>query len=145
MRSFGCCASGEAGVFRVMKSMSGARARVDQVVVAKRHHGQAADRLARPIAGCVGVDEVGRIDADASGNWPGEPVGGLTVVTFRNHHLIYALTWLFARAPDIDFITRKTPASPLAQQPKDRISRHQGEFGLALMAGYAVFRLLRER
>jgi surfeit locus 1 family protein len=32
----------------------------DQVVVAKRHHGQAADRLARPIAGCVGVDEVGR-------------------------------------------------------------------------------------
>ncbi len=33
------------------------------------------------------------IDADASGNRPGEPVGGLTVVAFRNHHLIYALTW----------------------------------------------------
>lgn len=33
------------------------------------------------------------IDADASGNRPGGPVGGLTVVAFRNHHLIYALTW----------------------------------------------------
>ncbi|WP_420813135.1 SURF1 family protein [Methylobacterium currus] len=33
------------------------------------------------------------IDADASGNRPGAPVGGLTVVAFRNHHLIYALTW----------------------------------------------------
>jgi len=33
------------------------------------------------------------VDADASGNRPGGPVGGLTVVTFRNHHLIYALTW----------------------------------------------------
>jgi surfeit locus 1 family protein len=33
------------------------------------------------------------IDADASGNGPGRPVGGLTVVAFRNHHLIYALTW----------------------------------------------------
>nr|WP_245442977.1 SURF1 family protein [Methylobacterium terrae] len=36
------------------------------------------------------------IDADASGNrpgGPGGPVGGLTVVAFRNHHLIYALTW----------------------------------------------------
>ncbi|MET7245658.1 SURF1 family protein [Methylobacterium sp. EM32] len=33
------------------------------------------------------------IDADASGNRPGAPVGGLTVLAFRNHHLIYALTW----------------------------------------------------
>ncbi len=31
------------------------------------------------------------IDADASG--AGAPVGGLTVVSFRNHHLGYALTW----------------------------------------------------
>ncbi|BAQ45097.1 MULTISPECIES: SURF1 family protein [Methylobacterium] len=65
------------------------------------------------IAAAKGLGDVAPyfIDADASGNRPGEPVGGLTVVTFRNHHLIYALTW----------------------------------FGLALMAGYAVFRLLRER
>ena len=65
------------------------------------------------IAAAKGLGDVAPyfIDADASGNRPGEPVGGLTVVTFRNHHLIYALTW----------------------------------FGLALMAGFAVYRLLRER
>jgi surfeit locus 1 family protein len=33
------------------------------------------------------------IDADAAGNGPGQPVGGLTVVSFRNAHLVYALTW----------------------------------------------------
>jgi surfeit locus 1 family protein len=30
------------------------------------------------------------VDAEASGGWPR---GGLTVVTFRNSHLVYALTW----------------------------------------------------
>ncbi|UZK68004.1 SURF1 family protein [Sphingomonas sp. M1-B02] len=33
------------------------------------------------------------IDADASANPGGYPVGGLTVVAFRNNHLVYALTW----------------------------------------------------
>lgn len=33
------------------------------------------------------------VDADASANGPGRPEGGLTVVTFRNGHLVYALTW----------------------------------------------------
>ena len=33
------------------------------------------------------------IDADATPNEGGYPVGGLTVVKFRNAHLIYALTW----------------------------------------------------
>lgn len=33
------------------------------------------------------------IDADATPNPGGLPVGGLTVVTFRNSHLVYALTW----------------------------------------------------
>jgi len=33
------------------------------------------------------------IDADATANPGGYPVGGLTVVTFRNSHLSYALTW----------------------------------------------------
>lgn len=33
------------------------------------------------------------IDADATPNPGGYPVGGLTVVHFRNAHLIYALTW----------------------------------------------------
>jgi surfeit locus 1 family protein len=33
------------------------------------------------------------IDADATSNPGGYPIGGLTVVSFRNTHLIYALTW----------------------------------------------------
>lgn len=33
------------------------------------------------------------IDADATPNPGGLPVGGMTVVTFRNSHLVYALTW----------------------------------------------------
>lgn len=33
------------------------------------------------------------LDADAAANPGGLPVGGLTVVQFRNHHLIYAITW----------------------------------------------------
>ena len=33
------------------------------------------------------------IDADATPNSGGYPVGGLTVVTFPNSHLVYALTW----------------------------------------------------
>ncbi|RXF72672.1 SURF1 family protein [Hansschlegelia zhihuaiae] len=33
------------------------------------------------------------IDADAAPNPGGLPVGGLTVVAFRNQHLVYALTW----------------------------------------------------
>ncbi|WP_338066142.1 SURF1 family cytochrome oxidase biogenesis protein [Phenylobacterium deserti] len=37
------------------------------------------------------------IDADTTPNPGGYPVGGLTVVSFRNAHLVYALTW-FAMA-----------------------------------------------
>ena len=33
------------------------------------------------------------VDADATPNPGGLPVGGLTVVAFRNSHLTYALTW----------------------------------------------------
>jgi surfeit locus 1 family protein len=33
------------------------------------------------------------IDADAAPIPSGYPIGGLTVVTFRNAHLVYALTW----------------------------------------------------
>lgn len=33
------------------------------------------------------------IDADATPNPGGIPVGGMTVVSFRNSHLVYALTW----------------------------------------------------
>ncbi|MGY3603274.1 MULTISPECIES: SURF1 family protein [unclassified Bradyrhizobium] len=37
------------------------------------------------------------VDADATPNGGGYPIGGLTVVRFPNNHLIYALTW-FAMA-----------------------------------------------
>ncbi len=33
------------------------------------------------------------VDADAAPNPGGLPIGGLTVVRFRNAHLVYALTW----------------------------------------------------
>ena len=33
------------------------------------------------------------IDADATPNPGGTPLGGLTIVRFPNNHLIYALTW----------------------------------------------------
>lgn len=33
------------------------------------------------------------IDADATPNAGGLPIGGLTVIQFRNNHLVYALTW----------------------------------------------------
>ncbi|OCP00609.1 MULTISPECIES: SURF1 family protein [unclassified Ensifer] len=33
------------------------------------------------------------VDADASPNPGGLPIGGLTVVRFRNSHFVYALTW----------------------------------------------------
>lgn len=33
------------------------------------------------------------IDADASFNRPGQPIGGLTVIKFPDNHLVYAITW----------------------------------------------------
>ncbi|WBH18220.1 SURF1 family protein [Sphingomonas radiodurans] len=33
------------------------------------------------------------VDADAAPNPGGYPVGGLTVIAFRNNHLMYSLTW----------------------------------------------------
>lgn len=38
------------------------------------------------------------IDADATPNSGGMPVGGLTVVSFRNSHLTYAITWFILAA-----------------------------------------------
>ncbi|MGB3813599.1 MAG: SURF1 family protein [Shinella sp.] len=47
------------------------------------------------IAAAKGLADVAPyfIDADATPNPGGLPVGGLTVVAFRNTHLVYALTW----------------------------------------------------
>jgi len=33
------------------------------------------------------------VDADAAPNPGGYPIGGLTVIAFRNSHLVYAITW----------------------------------------------------
>jgi len=41
------------------------------------------------------------IDADATPNPGGLPVGGLTVVSFRNSHLVYALTWFVLAAMSV--------------------------------------------
>lgn len=47
------------------------------------------------IAASKGLETVAPyfIDADATPNPGGLPIGGLTVVRFRNSHLVYALTW----------------------------------------------------
>ncbi|MDQ1900312.1 SURF1 family protein [Paracoccus sp. WLY502] len=50
-------------------------------------------RDTRAIAASLDLPEVAPyfIDADRAGE--GQPIGGLTVIAFRNHHLSYALTW----------------------------------------------------
>lgn len=47
------------------------------------------------IAAAKGLADVAPyfIDADATPNPGGLPVGGMTVIAFRNSHLVYALTW----------------------------------------------------
>lgn len=54
-------------------------------------------RDVRAIAAATGIGRAAPyfIDADAATGSaaPGAPVGGLTVVTFANNHLVYALTW----------------------------------------------------
>ncbi|GAB6843573.1 surfeit locus 1 family protein [Methylorubrum rhodinum] len=64
-----------------------------------RHNDPAADRwYSRDVAAIAiarNLDEIAPyfVDADAAPNPGGLPVGGLTVVAFRNDHLVYALTW----------------------------------------------------
>ncbi len=52
-------------------------------------------RDVQAIAAAQGVAQVAPyfIDADATPNPGGWPVGGLTVVSFHNSHLVYAVTW----------------------------------------------------
>lgn len=58
-------------------------------------HGRWYSRDVVAIARARGVDLVAPmfIDADATPNPGGYPVGGLTVIAFSNNHLIYAVTW----------------------------------------------------
>ncbi|MCG6205788.1 SURF1 family protein [Rhodopseudomonas sp. HC1] len=64
-----------------------------------RHNAPADERWysrdVQAIAGARGIDHVAPffIDADASLNIAGQPIGGMTVVQFPNNHLTYALTW----------------------------------------------------
>ncbi|HEV7310849.1 MAG TPA: SURF1 family protein [Ensifer sp.] len=56
------------------------------------------------------------VDADATPNAGGLPVGGLTVVQFRNSHLVYALTWYALAAMSVAgaylvFRSRKRPSA----------------------------------
>ena len=46
------------------------------------------------------------VDADASPNPGGYPVGGLTVVRFPDNHLVYALTWFALSALSLFFAWR---------------------------------------
>ncbi|ABF53217.1 SURF1 family protein [Sphingopyxis alaskensis] len=46
------------------------------------------------------------VDADAAPNPGGYPVGGLTVVRFRDNHLVYALTWFALSALSLFFAWR---------------------------------------
>lgn len=58
------------------------------------------------IAAALGLPPVAPyfIDADRAGN--GQPIGGLTVIAFRNNHLSYALTW-FAMAGLLAVLTAR--------------------------------------
>jgi surfeit locus 1 family protein len=64
-----------------------------------RSNDPAADRwYSRDVAAIAAKRGIGPvapyfIDADGSRNAPGQPVGGLTVVSFPNNHLVYAITW----------------------------------------------------
>ncbi|WP_343525164.1 SURF1 family protein [Sphingomonas sp.] len=64
-----------------------------------RSNDAAADRwYSRDVAAIASAKHLGAvapyfIDADRTPNPGGYPIGGLTVVAFRNSHLSYALTW----------------------------------------------------
>jgi surfeit locus 1 family protein len=64
-----------------------------------RRNDPAASRwYSRDVAAIARAKDLGPVapfflDADATPNPGGLPVGGLTVIAFRNNHLVYALTW----------------------------------------------------
>ena len=64
-----------------------------------RSNDAAADRwYSRDVAAIAAARDLGPIapyfiDADATPNPGGNPIGGLTVIAFPNNHLVYAITW----------------------------------------------------
>lgn len=85
-----------------------------------RANDPAADRwFSRDIAAMSKARAVDRaapyfIDADGKANMGGYPVGGLTVVSFNDHHMIYALTW-FSLAALLFYFAWRLWTSPLRQ------------------------------
>jgi surfeit locus 1 family protein len=77
-----------------------------------RSNDPAADRwFSRDVAAIAKARGLGRtapyfVDADAAPNPGGYPVGGLTVVRFRDHHMVYALTWFALCALSLFFAWR---------------------------------------
>ena len=77
-----------------------------------RSNDPAADRwFSRDVAAIAEAKGLGRsapyfVDADAAANPGGYPVGGLTVVRFRDHHMVYALTWFALAALSLFFAWR---------------------------------------
>ena len=77
-----------------------------------RSNDPAAGRwYSRDVAGIAKARGLGNtapyfVDADAKANPGGYPVGGLTVVRFRDHHLVYALTWFALCALSLFFAWR---------------------------------------
>lgn len=69
-----------------------------------RANDPAANRwYSRDVAAIAGARKLGPvapffIDADATPNPGGFPIGGLTVISFRNTHLAYAITWFILAA-----------------------------------------------
>jgi surfeit locus 1 family protein len=64
-----------------------------------RSNDAAAERwYSRDVAAIARAKDLGQVapyfmDADAAANPGGLPIGGLTVIVFKNTHLIYAITW----------------------------------------------------
>ncbi|CCE03707.1 SURF1 family protein [Bradyrhizobium sp. STM 3809] len=89
-----------------------------------RHNDPAANRWysrdVAAIAAARGLSQVAPffVDADATPNPGGYPVGGLTVIAFPNNHLVYALTWF-------------TLALMLAGAGVQRLHRARGDGGPA--------------
>jgi surfeit locus 1 family protein len=77
------------GLLRISESGGGFLRRNDPAA------GRWYSRDVAAIAAARGLADVAPyfVDADASSDAPGGPRGGLTIVAFTNHHLIYALTW----------------------------------------------------
>ncbi|MGJ4930095.1 SURF1 family protein [Bradyrhizobium sp. HKCCYLS2038] len=89
-----------------------------------RHNDPAANRWysrdVAAIAAAGGLSDAAPffVDADATPNPGGYPIGGLTVIAFPNNHLVYALTWF-------------TLALMLAGAGVQRLCRARGETGAA--------------